>query len=448
MTGVGIGNSSDQYYAPSNYHRRWDNEGYMFTEDDRLTYIMEAEVGSENYAFLVHAACWNVTCEFFGGRERVPLARLVELCKSYSAAFKPLDFVYENRMRRRIVDHFFPWNILEGGNPLSGRENISLYNPSDISRYLSPLIQAARLDAGEAGLDPPAADQEHQWIRSEEHCESCPFDHDMMPFEMLEEIVSHLSVSDVLHLRHTCKRFVPFFDYQRFWKACFKRDGEAGFAFEVLRESGPLDYRALFAPLTKIDHAPGELLNRRRTWSMLRTLDKMIPYTLGEVPAAYMSAEQDYLDSSSARVEGLMHHRRLEWQHGCHEYYTQSVELPCEELPSDILRTWLSTIKLGRYKYLSGIRIMTKAGESLCLGYQGGEQILLDGDQIARGFAVAVDEIGIREILPADQVTDDYKVEHGAVTLRLATDTYAKQLTVGLDVSPHYSRDQYLSRSR
>ena len=82
MSGVGLNHDPESYYiVPFSYDARWDNEGYEFPVTDELPMMRESSFDGR-HGFILHAVCYSLLREFFNPRE-VPVARLLEVCKSF-----------------------------------------------------------------------------------------------------------------------------------------------------------------------------------------------------------------------------------------------------------------------------------------------------------------------------------------------------------------------------
>ena len=87
LSGVGVHREDndtmnmDPLVVPSYYHARWDNKG--FPDADKLQLIRHGPNNNGGYASILHASCCSLLGEYFYP-DPIPVARLVELCKSCS----------------------------------------------------------------------------------------------------------------------------------------------------------------------------------------------------------------------------------------------------------------------------------------------------------------------------------------------------------------------------
>ena len=441
VSGVGLNYDPDYtfYVVPSGYDERWDRQDYQFPATDELP-LMRQHPYNGRHGFIFHAVCYSLLREFFDPEE-VPVARLLEVCKSFP--FQPLGLSWGHDyggIFRVDQESHYPWD----GQNIDAVELAELArepaDPLDIPELRKPLQKARRGRQTKRARHVPTLTPTGGTVSSNHFTR--------LPFELLEDIVTRLPTNEVGSLSRTSRELamiIPFGLGQSFWASRFRTPFELGCIFEVKDHRDRLDWRELYFGIMKTMRCSLGLQNRKRIWDLLRS-------PLSELACMYWTDNSALCPLDTDRDQP----RRKEvcgdlqplvelpgtgkWSVGCKRFRTQRASIP-----SSLRQIRVSTISIGNATYVTGFRFILCEGLDVYLGYAKGrdESSLNPADQFVdttsvQGLILAVGSRGIQAvqfITCAGQLSHWFGCPDGLPkTRRLGTFKHVTAIEAGFDV--------------
>jgi hypothetical protein len=438
VSGVGLNHDPECYYiVPFSHDARWDNEGYQFPVTDELPMMREPPFDGR-HGFILHAVCYSLLREFFYPRE-VPVARLLEVCKSFPFQYLGLSWGHDYGGVICIdQENQYPWE----GQDLNGVEQPELtcqrVDPWDIPE-LKVLLQGAqlglpKLKVNSTKLTPTDGAVSNFFTR--------------LPLEIFEYIVTYLPTDEVRILARTSKELamiIPFGLGQSFWASRFQTPFELGFVFEAQKYRDGLDWRSLYFGVVKAIHCSPGLQNRKRIWGLIRSplSELACIHWSDNLALRSLDANEDQLrwKEICGNLQPLERAPRASVFHaGCRRFRIQRTFIP-----TLLRQVVISTISIGNATYVTGVRFIPNEGLEVYLGYtaEGGKSSLNTENQFmdatgVRGFILAMGSRGIQAlqfIACAGQLSQWFGRPDGLPkTRRLAISKPITALEAGFDV--------------
>ena len=439
VSGVGINHDPDHdfYTVPSNYDTRWDDEGYQFPATDELP-LMRQRPWNGRHGFILHAVCYAFLQEFFYPGE-VPVARLMEICKSFPFAGFGLDWGHDYGGSVCVRDQY-PWDDqdLHIEQPELFQERRA--DPWNIPK-LNELLQAAQLGSSKK----QSVKSVKLTLTDGAALSNCFM---RLPFEILERILTFLPTDEVRAFARTSKGLamsIPSGLGQSFWASRFRPPFELDFVFEAQKYRDGLDWRWLYFAVVK---AMG-LQNRERIWGVIRSpLSELLDTRLSDSLALHpLDANEDLLrwKEVCGNLQPLEHvGGTSRFNTGCKRFHTQRTLIP-----TLLRQVAISTISIGNATYVTGVRFIPNEGSEVHVGYtaEGRKSFLNTADRFlaatgVRGFILAMGSRGIQAlqiITCAGQLSQWFGCPDGLPrTRRLATSKSVVALEAGFDVSVNF----------
>ncbi|KIN05305.1 hypothetical protein OIDMADRAFT_78515, partial [Oidiodendron maius Zn] len=358
-------------------------------------------------AFILHASCCLLLEEYFSPAP-IPIARLVEVCKSC-----PLDFDFHRCISwghdyggRVELDNFYPWEEKDVSTIIRIEDDLEPnYQEADPCRLLdlNKLVQTANL-AKSKQLSSTAIGrtQRRQIPRTRKVAMKngiVPNCFTRLPYETLVAIMAFLPTQDVRTFAQASKglkAIIPSELGQSFWASRFTF--EFDFVFEARKHQGNLDWKWLYFEIVNaLRHSRG-LQNRRRIWRLIQS-------PLSELLSLHWSGNQSSLPSDQDT-------NKLRWKevYGClseptyRDFKTSSQRFYKQRtsIPIALQQVVVSSILIGDMTYIIGIRFIPYQGEMVCLGYTGkpSEILMVQSIEITsiQGFILAVGSKGVNAL--------------------------------------------------
>ena len=410
LTGVGFHCKVDAYsdtnplIVPFRYHARWDDKGVPDTEKLQLIPYGQNETTS---AFILHASCCLLLKEYFSPGP-IPLARLVEVCKSC-----PLDFDFYSCISwghdyggRVELDNFYPWEEKDISSIRPINDDLEPnYQDADPCRLLdlNKLMQTANLAKSKQLSSTAMGQTQHrQSPRTRQMAMKngiVPNSFTRIPYEILEAIMAFLRTQDVRAFAQASKWLkviIPSELGQSFWASRFTF--EFDFIFEARKHQGNLDWKWLYFEIVSALHHSRGLQNRRRIWRLIQS-------PLSELLSLHWSGNQSLLPSNQdiyklrwKEVYGCLLEPKYRGFEMCRQrFYKQKTSIPIT-----LQQVVVSSILIGDMTYIIGIRFIPLQGQMVCLGYEGkpSENLMVQSIEITsiQGFILAVGSKGINAL--------------------------------------------------
>ncbi|KAL9100090.1 MAG: hypothetical protein Q9163_004498 [Psora crenata] len=413
VSGVGINDDPQGgfYVVPSSYYARWDDERDRFTATEELP-LMRQSPWEGRHGFILHAACYTLLKEFFGSKG-VPVARILEVCKSLPCQYYGLSWGHDyGGIVCADQEYQYPWEdkYLEGTEqPDPANQRADPWNIPE----LKGLLEGAQL-----GLP-----KKHRVFSNKSALIGGRVSNNYftkLPVEILEWIMTYLTIDDVRNFVQTSKSlaiFVPSSLGQSFWASRFQKSFELDFIFETQGYRDRLDWRALYYGVMKAMHCSSGLQNRKRIWSLIRS-------------PVWKLVCKDWSNSSE------LHFREASKDHlGRRERV--SIPIPLRQIA-------VSTTSIANATYVTGVRFVSNKGMEVRLGYtaEGNQSSLDTANQFVdalgvQGLILAVGTRGIQALqfmTCAEQLSQWFGRPDGLPrTRRLVTSECIATLEAGFD---------------
>jgi len=439
VSGVGLNHDPDEtfYVVPSSYDARWDDEGYQFPATDELPMMRQSPLDGR-HGFILHALCYSLLQEFFYPRE-VPVARLLEVCKSFPFQYLGLS-----------------WGHDYGGIVCIDQENQYLWEGQDLNDIEQPELTRQRADPWNIPELKEILQGAQRGIPKKQRVNSTkltPIDGAVsncftkLPLEILGYVVTYLPTNDIRTLSRTSKGLaiiIPSGFGQSFWASRFQTPLELDFVFEAQKHRDGLDWRSLYFGVVKAMHCSLGLQNRKRIWGLTRSpLSELVcMHWSGSLALRPLDANKDQLRWKEAygNLQPLERVPRTSAFHiGCRRFRIQRTFIPT------LRQIVISTISIGNTTYITGIRFIPNEGPEVYLGYIAEEEksSLNTADQFVditgvQGFILAMGSRGIQAlqfVTCAGQLSQWFGRPDGLLKIRrLAISKSITALEAGFDV--------------
>jgi hypothetical protein len=439
VSGVGLNHDPDDifYVVPSSYDARWDDDGYQFPATDGLP-MMRQYPSNGRHGFIFHAVCYSLLQEFFHPR-RVPVARLLEICKSCPFQYLGLSWGHDYGGIVHLMNQH-PWEDQDVDNV----EQPELHqhrraDPWNIPE-LKELLQVTKLD-----MPKKQRVNSTKLTLIDDILSNCFM---RLPLEILEYIVTYLPTDDVVILARTSKWLamnIPSALGPLFWASRFQPPFELDFVFEARKDRGRIDWRSLYFGVVKAIHRSPGLQNRKRIWGLIRSpLSELIcMHWNGSLALCPLEQNKDELrwKEVHGNLQPLEHvPGTARFKAGCKRFHIQRTSIPI------LLRqVVVSTILIGNATYVTCVRFIPNEGPGVYLGYTAEGKIsssntadqFMDTTGIL-GFILAIGSRGIQAlqfISYTGQLSQWFGRPEGLPqTRRLATSKSITALEAGFDV--------------
>ena len=440
VSGVGLNHDPDGgfYTVPSQYDTRWDDEAYQFRATDELP-LMRQSPYDGRHGFILHATCHSFLQGFFYPK-MVPVARLLEVCKSFPFQNLGLSWGHDYGGMVSIDQEYqYPWED-QYHDPEQLEPTHQPADPWNVPE-LKELLQRAQL-----GFLIKQPTNSTKLTRT--GCAGLSNFFTGLPFEILEHIVTYLPTDEVKTLARTSRGLamvIPSELGQSFWASRFRKSFELDFIFETQEHRDRLDWRALYFGVMKVMLYSSGLQNRKRIWGLIRSpLSGLLCIRCSGNPALPLR------DANKARLRWREVCGNLQplvqrigaskFAAGCKRFYAQRAFIP-----TSLCRVIVSTISIANATYITGARLIPKEGPEACLGYtaERNQSFPNTVDQFmdatgVQGFILAVGSRGIQAlqfITCAGQLSQWFGCPDGLPrTRRLATSESIAALEAGFDV--------------
>ncbi|KAI1310075.1 hypothetical protein F5Y03DRAFT_403682 [Xylaria venustula] len=422
LTGVGIYDNTDYLFiAPTDFHARWDDEGYHSLMEDSFG-TTSREQYNDRGGFVFHAACWRLLEKVLPLRvEPALLERLFEVLGSVTAPSKKSSFRWNpdfGDIESPGCDEFFP--VLYG-EPIN-RPVLLGADPCD----------ALEADIIRAEISQPPAEVIVP-IVSVGTSENDIFE--SLPLEIRSAIAMCLSTSDVLNARFASRAFWHVFYDQLFWMSRFKDTADRAWFFEALEWQESINWRWLYRRTDTARIGPA-LHNRRRIWSILGTVVDILglQWCASNLPTLNSLDLENYWLGA---VTGSIWQTPQQIFTGVANNYCRLSRRHCPTIPNNLRRFSISCIQIGGVGYVSGIKFTTATGSIVQLGYWATTEYSIHLTELW-GFILAVGTRGIQAVkcLTSSDTTSCWLgyPDSAPKTRRLAIfDTPLDSLVVGFD---------------
>ncbi|KAK4155082.1 hypothetical protein C8A00DRAFT_13823 [Chaetomidium leptoderma] len=224
-------------------------------------------------------------------------------------------------------------------------------------------------------------------------------DFSRLPIEILQLILIYLPTPDVGTLKRASRIYANLHLHDQFWKSRFYRGYELDFAFEGKR-CFPLVkgcWRSIYFSIKDLRGKPS-VINRRRLWLLSSSLqDLLLRATETKCDGSLSDAHFLGADVRWATANSTLIPHDKSFTLGSRLLYKRVIAVP-----DNTTAVFISTIAVSSRRYISGIRVQQRDGESFSLGYRHpqDEVLLLLGCDQERlrivGFHLAQDQHGIR----------------------------------------------------
>ncbi|KAI9872224.1 MAG: hypothetical protein M1830_001894 [Pleopsidium flavum] len=348
---------------------------------------MRQRPANGRYGFVFHEACGSLLQEVYHP-EAVPLARLLEICKSLPFPLQGTGVSWGHDYGGLVLldnQSHYPWE-----DQLVERDEDSIEcqrareNPYDVPEIQQLLKEPPQSPPSRKGLSSSGPISERG---------DCFF---RLPWEIREEIAVYLPTADVLSLRRASRALVHIFWSQPLWASRFKATSDRGFLFETRNSKESRDWRSLYRR-TNDAHRPSGPQNRKRVWKLIQSLRDITCMRWNH------SSELSRWDLSGAglRWREVAGDLRQEKPAECYHGFDEGCRLfnkQCTSIPNFLSQIAFSIIRVGNAQYITGIRLIPSKGTDICLGYRAeGKELFLDVT-VLRGFVAAVGSRGIQAL--------------------------------------------------
>ena len=399
---------------------------------------MKSKYKDGNHGFVIHDACWCLL-QKASHPFTIPLENIILVCESFPVPIwtTALNWGHEYGGYMELdIEGSYPW--------LECLERRSIAYIQDRGIFLNPLAGLNFDELQNLGSSETLVQNKTTLQPRKEH----PDVFSQLPWELCEMICFNLATEDALNLRLASLTFLPLVSSFRFWFSRFEPDGEKGFLFEVREQQ---KYNLEASTLSQLYRASRKLsedrclLNRDRVWRLARQALPLFMFT--GLPAQVPSGGPQTLQSSPLdqnrwiRLTGEEHDLKVN-SHGLTKpLETGCISLKTTELSirSCPLRLGIAFVNLGRWDYITGIRIRDEDGREQMAGCGfDNMEVVYDIASLA-GFRVCVGPSGLRALQPVDrqQISHPWvgRTENVPTSNRLVADTPLTALRISLDAS-------------
>ncbi|KAJ5113275.1 hypothetical protein N7456_001809 [Penicillium angulare] len=387
ISGVGrFTDGNDELKAPTDPAERYDDEDF----DPQLAKTIYTSFRWEGSRTVVsHDVCWKLLEEASKPND-INLERFLEICDSlpfeYEVECINWGHKYGNLYGFSSQDSY-PWEYSLARIPDSEVPQHAAENPYTV-RELLEVIAATSHEP----LEPERSNSERE---SDDFFAN-------LPWEIREAIATSLPIGDALNLCASSASFLPLLDSQSFWASQFQPGGDREFLFEKRKTAECRDWKALYRMTSYSQSSPG-LRNRRRVWNLIKYIVQLCDLRLSDNPTS--SAIPDGLHEHEPGT--IMANAKINWslneigdvgilRDDCRALRRQHCSIPHD----------LSGIALyfvgAEVQHLSGLCFKSKSGVDARLGYSSTERPVLYHTETLRGFALAIDNRGIRGLQVID----------------------------------------------
>ncbi|KAF5022889.1 hypothetical protein F66182_5049 [Fusarium sp. NRRL 66182] len=350
----------------------------------------------EAWGYPFHSACWKILTAF-RSLEPGDLQALRNICRSVPKRRGMTD--WGNSYGNGAVDDTLDWPQAPGEECLWSYPSpfvMAESDPCDIVEFRqileSPPSQALRTADDKVGRLPkmnPATDMD-------------PFA--KLPTEILLGLADRLPVRDVLNLRLASRAHANIDLPDAFWRLRFHPGREFEIAFEAIEyaSSQQGNWRCIYKSFQNLfarPDLPASYLNRERIWKSCHLLHHVlaavrnvscdgIPVQSYFEPHMPMDERSWVMASRNLKLPAYMMNM------GSRVIYNRVLALPAA-----VSAVYASTVEFFGRRYVSGIRLQNKDGESFSLGYRHPDtETLMDSREGLRivGFDLAHDQRGVR----------------------------------------------------
>lgn len=442
VSGVGCFEYSGPWVAPLDPSIRWDTK----SESDTQMHIpvMRQPVANGIHGFILHDVCWQL---------------LKRASEPTGLSLERLMSVYES-LPFPLGSNGVSWG--HGYNDLSKIDGIASYpwmerfSPASIQAILKMGAMDDPLNIG--SLFPIISKATMSDIPNvtskllDQHTDCFS----RLPWELCEMILMNLPTQDALRLRLASPSFLPLYSSFAFWSSRFEPDGEKGFLFEATKV-GPARDRDTDRLLDfyQIPERTLGLLNRRRVWALARWLVPLIkPLSLGNkivstLPPPPLSDTADLGDwiQLKSKIQSL--EISTEWQ--AFDEGSRPTASTTIDIPTGGMDIGISLIDMGRWDYITGIRIISADGNQQILGHLFDAKERLCHVSELHGFRVAMGPSGVRamQVIGENEQTSRWvgRVDQLPISGRLVADAQVTGISVTFDVGIIFTGHSCLFRT-
>lgn len=458
MSGVGLNHDPNGsfYVVPFCYDARWDDEGYQFPAENELSMMVQFP-DEGRHGFILHAVCYSLLQRFFQP-EPVPVARLLEICKSCPFQYLGLSWDHDYGGIVRLKNTY-PWD--QDLDPLE-QPKLHRYRQADpwnipelkehLQRTQLGMPKRRRVNSTKLNLIDGLGSNcvTRRGVKSTKlnlidgAVSNC---FTRLPLEVLGHIVTYLPTDEVRTLDRTSKglaKIIPSVLGPSFWASRFYPPFELDFVFEAQEYKGELDWRSLYFRMGKALHRSRGLRNRKRIWGLIRS-------PLSELACMHWTGSLALrpLDGHEVKLTWKEMHGDLQpLQHrvgtsgfvtGCKRFHTQRTSIP-----TLLRQVAVCTISIGNATYVTGLRFIPNEGLEVCLGYtvEGKGSSLTEQFMDTTGVQGFILAIGLRGVRALQFISCTGQLSKWVgcpkdlpITRRLATSQSITMLEAGFDVS-------------
>lgn len=469
--GLFVDANTGSFTAPRDTNTHWNDSGYSRKDSQEFG----VGTGFENglYGFVFHCSCWSVLERVFHPKP-VPMDNLYELCLSMP---KPLQTSCINWGHDYGGLHYWekrpylPWDVIEEptiydmddlqdpepGDSEASREWAAKYglppsrqDDSDDDEWTEPTLRISTLisdpyhsdEIQRILQDPPKAPPERAFRYLLPHADGDLFP--QLPQELRIAISKYLPTADFLNGRLALRGLWDIFDSQQFWATRFLgHKAERSWVFESYDLVGSThDWRFLYKQTSDaFVSQSSSLRNRSRVWQLARRLRSILSLKpLTRLPPVENQAGDGEFEWSTAQADVCQpspEEPHKAFVRGCRVLHRQRVQL---KSPASNQKIGLSFVKVGEKSYLSGLRLSSRTGEDVQIGYQAFNERIVDlGCEELTGIKLAISPRGIQALQFVTNGNGDRARWYGQPedvpqTNRLVLESPLTDLDIGLDV--------------
>ena len=383
ITGVGWRSDGDlTWTAPRDPLLRWDTDS---TSSEQVEVsVMQRGAVRGAYGFLLHDACWKIL-QKASEPTGLSLERLVSVCEAlpFPLWYNGLSWGHDyGGLLSYDVDGQYPWlewfcgilteRIYDSGayhDPFNGI-GLPITFSTPIPRYVN----------------------ESSYLKKSTDCFV------QLPWELRELIAVYLPTKSALSLREASWSFLNLFSSSAFWSSRFEPDGERDFIFEVreTKKARTTDDLISLYRFSKCSADSPSILNRNRVWTLARKLAVIIePVCANDIP---VRQESSPACEGRVRLAGQEQPSvpQDEWKafnQGCRSITTTELDIP-----NGPLKIGITTIDMGDWDYVTGIRILDPSGGEQIIGHRSTKHETVCDVTTLHGFKVAMGPGGVRAL--------------------------------------------------